>query len=154
MNTKEISKLADCELIKEAIVAAAEVAIKEGREDCIESFGTLCMEMINRKMLSSIQDFEDIILRLPGRTTAWWTVKEKNRYEYFTCSECGGKYLNGCENFVEAMNMLTEGNVPNFCPNCGAKMLILIPEDSAEWKELTKLNRFHAQLWDEHSFLG
>ena len=40
MNTKEISKLADCELIKEAIVAAAEVAIKEGREDCIESFGT------------------------------------------------------------------------------------------------------------------
>lgn len=48
-----------------------------------------------------------------------WFIRE---YEYFTCSECGHDYYNGCEYTQEAKERLADGKYPNFCPNCGAKM--------------------------------
>lgn len=48
-----------------------------------------------------------------------WFIRE---YEYFTCSECGGDLWNGCDCTSEAKEMMAKGDIPNFCPNCGAKM--------------------------------
>ena len=48
-----------------------------------------------------------------------WFIRE---YEFFTCSECGHDYWNGCDSTAEAKERLTEGKCPNFCPNCGAMM--------------------------------
>ena len=48
-----------------------------------------------------------------------WFIRE---YEYFTCSECGHDYYNGCEYTKQAKERLENGECPNFCPNCGAKM--------------------------------
>lgn len=48
-----------------------------------------------------------------------WFILE---YEYFTCSECGYDHYNGCEYTLMAKERLANGDVPNFCPNCGAKM--------------------------------
>lgn len=48
-----------------------------------------------------------------------WFIRE---YEYFTCSECGCDLWNGCDCTSEAKEMIAKGDIPNFCPNCGAKM--------------------------------
>lgn len=48
-----------------------------------------------------------------------WSIIE---YEYFTCSECGYDFWNGCDCTAEAKEKLTNGVYPNYCPNCGAKM--------------------------------
>lgn len=48
-----------------------------------------------------------------------WCLVE---YEYLTCSECGESYYTGCESTAEAKERLQNGEVPNYCPNCGAKM--------------------------------
>ena len=43
-------------------------------------------------------------------------------YEYLTCDKCGHWYYTGCESTAEAKEKLLNGEVPNHCPNCGAKM--------------------------------
>ena len=48
-----------------------------------------------------------------------WFIRE---YEFFTCSECGHDYWNGCDYTQQARERLANGDVPNYCPNCGAKM--------------------------------
>ncbi len=48
-----------------------------------------------------------------------WFITE---YEYFTCSECGHDHYNGCDSTKEAKERLADGEYPNFCSNCGAKM--------------------------------
>ena len=53
------------------------------------------------------------------RPTGKWLIRE---YEYFTCSECGEDYWNGCDCTQEAKERLQNGDYPNFCPNCGARM--------------------------------
>ena len=49
----------------------------------------------------------------------YWFITE---YEYFSCSECGNSYYNGCESTAEAKSRLKDGLYDNYCPNCGAKM--------------------------------
>lgn len=48
-----------------------------------------------------------------------WKIIE---YEYFTCSECGYDFWNGCDCTAEAKEKLTNGDYPNYCPQCGARM--------------------------------
>ena len=48
-----------------------------------------------------------------------WYIRE---YEFFTCSECGHDYYNGCDYTAQAKERLENGEHPNYCPNCGAKM--------------------------------
>lgn len=48
-----------------------------------------------------------------------WFISE---YEYLTCSECGDYVWTGCDSTAEAKERLADGDFPNFCPNCGAKM--------------------------------
>jgi hypothetical protein len=43
-------------------------------------------------------------------------------YEYFSCSECGESYYNGCDTTAEAKERLKSGDYYNYCPFCGAKM--------------------------------
>ena len=43
-------------------------------------------------------------------------------YKYFSCSECGESYYNGCDSTFEAKERLRKGEYHNYCPNCGAKM--------------------------------
>lgn len=50
---------------------------------------------------------------------AHWYIRE---YEYFTCSECGHDYYNGCDSTKEAKERLADGEYPNFCSYCGARM--------------------------------
>ena len=54
------------------------------------------------------------IMELPAADVApvwhgWWADKQGGFWETATCSICGEKYP-------------TVGIVPNYCPNCGAKM--------------------------------
>ena len=48
-----------------------------------------------------------------------WFIQE---YEYFTCSECDYDHWNSCDSTKEAKERLANGDIPNYCPNCGAKM--------------------------------
>ncbi len=48
-----------------------------------------------------------------------WVIVE---YEYVTCSKCGHYHWSGCDSTAEAKERLAKGDVPNFCPNCGASM--------------------------------
>ena len=48
-----------------------------------------------------------------------WFIRE---YEYFTCSECGHDHYTGCEYTKQAKERLENGEYPNYCHNCGAKM--------------------------------
>lgn len=48
-----------------------------------------------------------------------WVIIE---YDYFTCSECGEYYPSDCDYTQQAKERVANGDVPNFCPNCGAKM--------------------------------
>ena len=57
--------------------------------------------------------------RLEEKRTGHWYIRE---YEFFTCSECGEDYYNGCEYTEQAKERLADGKHPNYCPNCGAKM--------------------------------
>lgn len=50
---------------------------------------------------------------------AKWFIEE---YEYLTCSHCGGYYYTGMESTKQAEANLINGEVPKYCPNCGAKM--------------------------------
>lgn len=59
------------------------------------------------------------IEELGDRPTGEWWIRE---YEYFTCSECGDDYWNGCDCTEEAKERLRSGDCPNYCPNCGARM--------------------------------
>lgn len=49
----------------------------------------------------------------------YWFITE---YEYFTCSECGNSYYNGCESTAEAKQRMKDGFYDNYCGHCGAKM--------------------------------
>lgn len=48
-----------------------------------------------------------------------WVIVE---YEYLTCSCCGDYYYTGMDSTEQAMANLIDGEIPKYCPNCGAKM--------------------------------
>lgn len=48
-----------------------------------------------------------------------WFITE---YEYLDCSVCGHSFYTGCESTAEANQLLADGDTPNYCPHCGAKM--------------------------------
>lgn len=48
-----------------------------------------------------------------------WCLVE---YEYLTCDKCGNWYYTGCESTAEAKENLRNGDTPNYCHHCGAKM--------------------------------
>lgn len=48
-----------------------------------------------------------------------WFITE---YEYLNCSVCGHSVYTGCDCTSEAKQRLADGDVPNYCPHCGAKM--------------------------------
>lgn len=50
---------------------------------------------------------------------AKWLIEE---YEYLTCSRCGDDYYTGMDSTKQAEANLIDGEVPKYCPNCGAKM--------------------------------
>ena len=49
----------------------------------------------------------------------YWYITE---YEYINCSECGHMHYTGMDSTNQAKQNLIDGKVPNYCPNCGAKM--------------------------------
>ena len=67
---------------------------------------------------------EQIILQEPVVDVAdvrhgyWYFVE----YEYFSCSECGESYYNGCDTTAQAKEKLQNSDCYNYCPYCGAKM--------------------------------
>ncbi len=63
----------------------------------------------------------DTIADLPpaDRPTGKWYIRE---YDLFTCDQCGEDVRNGAECTQEAREMLKNGDFPNYCHNCGAKM--------------------------------
>lgn len=69
----------------------------------------------------ALADVWEEVADLPSsdRPIGKWWIRE---YEYFTCSECGDDYWNGCDCTGEAEERLRSGDCPNFCPNCGAYM--------------------------------
>ena len=48
-----------------------------------------------------------------------WFITE---YEYLNCSVCGHSVYTGCESTSEANQLLADGDTPNYCSHCGAKM--------------------------------
>lgn len=54
----------------------------------------------------------------PVRHGYWYIIE----YEYVNCSECGHMYYTGMESTSQAKQNLLDEEVPNYCPNCGAKM--------------------------------
>lgn len=48
-----------------------------------------------------------------------WCLVE---YEYLVCDKCGNWHYTGCESTAEAKARIQNGEVPNYCSNCGAKM--------------------------------
>lgn len=48
-----------------------------------------------------------------------WCLVE---YEYLVCDRCGHWHYTGCDSTSEAKEKLKNGEIPNFCPNCGADM--------------------------------
>lgn len=48
-----------------------------------------------------------------------WFITE---HEYLNCSVCGHSVYTGCESTLEANQRLADGDTPNYCPHCGAKM--------------------------------
>lgn len=71
---------------------------------------------------SAINDTE--ILNFPTADVALvvhakWLIEE---YEYLTCSHCSNYYYTGMESTKQAEANLIDGEIPKYCPNCGAKM--------------------------------
>jgi rubrerythrin len=54
-----------------------------------------------------------------GHKHGHWFITE---YEYLDCSVCGHSFYTGCESTAEANQLLADGDSPNYCPHCGAKM--------------------------------
>ena len=52
--------------------------------------------------------------------TSTWVIIE---YEFFTCENCGNYHNSQCDTTDEANDMLSKGEVPNYCSNCGARMV-------------------------------
>ena len=48
-----------------------------------------------------------------------WYIRE---YEFFTCDQCGEDVLSFAESTSEAKRKLKNGDFPNYCPDCGARM--------------------------------
>jgi len=92
---------------------------------CIAPDGTRIPEVDcdNFPVEFSVEFIKKHLLSLPSapdsRQRGEWRIRE---YEYFTCSECGDDYWNGCDCTEEAEERLRNGDYPKFCPNCGADM--------------------------------
>lgn len=86
--------------------------------DEIDDVSDVCEEICQIEWCAELRT-RVISLLSEDRPTGKWWIRE---YEYFTCSECGDDYWNGCDCTEEAEERLRNGDYPNFCPNCGADM--------------------------------
>ena len=72
------------------------------------------------KCASEEADGRLVVENLPdGNKHGYWFITE---YEYLDCSVCGHSVYTGCESTSEAKQRIADGDVPNYCPHCGAKM--------------------------------
>jgi len=65
---------------------------------------TGCCQSVETKDIPTVEPKKGNWIIAKGSSKAWVNV---------TCSECGKK-----------LNFADDGNTPNFCPNCGVKMVI------------------------------
>ena len=108
----------------------AEYIEREAVLSVIEYIRTKYLVNYNRKTkwsqfwADTIRYFEKKVKSLPAadvvevRHGEWFLVE----YEYLVCGKCGDWYYTGCESTAEAKEKLRNGDTPNYCPNCGAKM--------------------------------
>ncbi len=71
------------------------------------------------KMDNLYKDIEKLKLNQATTSKAKWII---NEYEYLDCSNCGDSYYTGMDSMAQAVQNLNDREVPNYCPNCGAKM--------------------------------
>lgn len=82
-----------------------------------ESVGNLCLknlEIINGRCYVNMEELLNLVDRIPAADVepvryGRWGKKQGGFWEFAACSLCGEKTP-------------TVGIIPNFCPNCGAKM--------------------------------
>lgn len=68
-----------------------------------------------------------------GHKHGHWFITE---YEYLDCSVCGHSFYTSCESTAEANQLLADGDTPNYCPHCGAKM------DELNWQNKEKITNY------------
>ena len=69
-------------------------------------------------IIENEQDMRVIALQQEPKRGKWY-IRE---YEFFTCDQCGEDVLSFAESTSEAKRKLKNGDFPNYCPNCGARM--------------------------------
>jgi ssDNA-binding Zn-finger/Zn-ribbon topoisomerase 1 len=83
-----------------------------GAYDYYDTAYKVFKEMDNRLIIENRMDVD-------SPKHGHWFITE---HEYLNCSVCGHSVYTGCESTSEANRRLNDGDTPNYCPNCGAKM--------------------------------
>ncbi len=78
----------------------------------LQTGAIIAKEFLDKAKAAKTADVEEV------RHGEWYLIE----YEYLTCNKCGHWYYTGCESTAEAKEKLHNGDTPNYCPNCGAKM--------------------------------
>ena len=88
----------------------------EVSEDCISREWLLSKvyDMDNDNLVVDLKDIEDAPSVVPSRAEGEWVGYEIPS----ECSVCGHHW----DEYVSGQELWHDGSVPNFCPNCGAKM--------------------------------